>query len=127
MRSEDSTVDTPATPAGTAPLPPLLAITGPTGVGKSALALYLAQHFDGEIVSADSRQVYIGMDIATAKPSAAEQALVRHHLIDLVRPDEAYGLSAFQRQANAAIAGIQTRGRLPLLVGGTPQYVNAIV
>lgn len=104
----------------------LVTLTGPTAVGKSALALRLAAEFGGEIVSADSRQVYIGMDIATAKPSAAEQAAVLHHLIDIVPPDEAYSLGLYQRQAYAAINDILARGKLPFLVGGTPQYVYAV-
>ncbi len=105
----------------------LVIITGPTAVGKSDLALLLAAAFDAEIVSADSRQVYIGMNIATAKPTPAEQAAVPHHLIDLITPDQPYSLGLYQRQAYAAIDDIMARGKLPLLVGGTPQYVNAVV
>ncbi len=107
--------------------PLLITITGPTAVGKSELALRLAAEFDAEIVSADSRQVYIGMDIATAKPTAAERVAVPHHLIDLITPDQPYSLGLYQRQAYAAIDDILARGKLPLLVGGTPQYVNAVV
>jgi len=106
---------------------PLIAILGPTAVGKSALALHLAQEWRGEIVSADSRQVYRGMDIGTAKPSAAEQQLVPHHLIDLVNPGEPFTLAEFQRLAYAAIARIHARGNLPLLVGGTGLYVRAVL
>ncbi len=105
----------------------LVVVTGPTAVGKSDLALHLSLEFGAEMVSADSRQVYIGMDIATAKPTLAEQAAAPHHLIDLITPDQPYSLGLYQRQAYAAIDDIIARGRLPLLVGGTPQYINAVV
>lgn len=105
----------------------LITVTGPTGVGKSDLALRLAAALGGEIVNADSRTVYRGMDIGTAKPSMAEMAAVPHHLIDVVNPDEPYSLSVYQQQAYAAIDDIRRRGKLPLLVGGTLQYVSAVV
>ena len=101
----------------------VLAIVGPTAVGKSTLALGLASALDGEIVSADSRQVYRYMDIGTAKPTPERRAAVPHHLIDVVDPDEEYSLALFLRQARAAIRDIQSRSRLPILVGGTGQYV----
>ncbi|MEW5717381.1 MAG: tRNA (adenosine(37)-N6)-dimethylallyltransferase MiaA [Chloroflexota bacterium] len=106
---------------------PLIAIVGPTAVGKSALGLRLAQEFRGEIISADSRQVYRGMDIGTAKPSAAEQRLAPHHLIDLVNPNEPFTLAEYQRLAYAAIAHIHARGNVPFLVGGTGLYVRAVL
>jgi tRNA dimethylallyltransferase len=106
---------------------PLIAILGPTAVGKSALALELAQELRGEIVSADSRQVYRGMDIGTAKPSAAEQRRVPHHLIDLVNPDEPFTLAEYQHRAYATIAQIHARGNIPFLVGGTGLYVRAVL
>ena len=105
----------------------LLVIVGPTAVGKTALSLRLAGHFDGEIVSADSRLFYRGMDIGTAKPTPTERARVPHHLIDIAAPDETVGLAEFQEMAYRAIEDIQSRGRLPLLVGGTGQYVRAVV
>ena len=110
-----------------AQLPPLVAIVGPTAVGKTDLAVRLAKEIDGEIVSTDSRQVYRMMDIGTAKASREEQAQATHHLIDIVDPDEALGLAQFQQMAYAAIAQITARGRVPLLVGGTGQYVMAVV
>lgn len=106
---------------------PLLAIVGPTAVGKTALSLHLARLFDGEIVSADSRQVYRWMDIGTAKPTPAERATVPHHLIDVVDPDEDFSLALYQDMATAAIADIAARGKLPLLVGGTGQYLAAML
>jgi tRNA dimethylallyltransferase len=106
---------------------PLLVIVGPTAVGKTALALHLAQALDGEIVSADSRLFYRGMDIGTAKPAPEERARIPHHLIDIAAPDETVGLAEFHEHATAAIAGIHARGKLPLLVGGTGQYVRAVV
>ncbi len=106
---------------------PLVAILGPTAIGKSALGLQLAQEFRGEIVSADSRQVYRGMDIGTAKPTAAEQQLVPHHLIDLVDPDEPFTLAEYQHLAYATIAHIHARGNVPFLVGGTGLYVRAVL
>jgi tRNA dimethylallyltransferase len=106
---------------------PLVVIVGPTAAGKSALALRLAQQFGGEIVSADSRQIYRQMDVGTAKPSPEEQALVPHHMIDVVDPDGEYTLAHFQAAAYRAIAEIHARGRLPLLVGGTGLYVRAVV
>ncbi|MCI0478183.1 MAG: tRNA (adenosine(37)-N6)-dimethylallyltransferase MiaA [Anaerolineales bacterium] len=106
---------------------PLIAIIGPTAVGKSALALQLAQEFRGEIVSADSRQVYRGMDLGTAKPSPAEQQLTPHHLIDLVNPNEPFTLAEYQPRAYAIIAQIHARGNTPFLVGGTGLYVRAVL
>lgn len=105
----------------------LLAIVGPTAAGKTALSLILAQTLGGEIVSADSRQVYRGMDIGTAKASPEERALVPHHLLNIVDPDQVLTLAEYQRLAYAAIDDILARGRLPLLVGGTGQYVRAVL
>lgn len=107
--------------------PPLVAVIGPTASGKTTLAVDLAQQCDGEIVSADSRQLYRYMDIGTAKPTTAEQAAVPHHLIDVVTPDHNWTLAQYQRAAYAAIAGIHARSRVPLLVGGTGQYVTAVI
>ncbi len=107
--------------------PPLIAIVGPTAVGKTALAVRLAQAVDGEIVSADSRQVYRGMDIGTAKATPQERARVPHHLLDILDPDRSLSLAQFQALAYAAIDDILARGRVPLLVGGTGQYVMAVV
>ena len=109
------------------PIPNLLVIVGPTAVGKTALAIDLAQSLEGEIVSADSRQIYRGMDIGTAKPTRQEQSRAPHHLIDIVAPDEPYTLAQFQSDAYAAIDDILARGKLPLLVGGTGLYVRAVV
>jgi tRNA dimethylallyltransferase len=111
----------------TIPTTPLLAIVGPTAVGKTALSIALAQALNGEIVSADSRQVYRRMDIGTAKPTVAERAAAPHHLIDVVDPDEDYSLAVYQAQAYEAIDYIVRRGRLPLLVGGTGQYLAAVL
>jgi tRNA dimethylallyltransferase len=107
--------------------PPLVVILGPTAVGKTAVAICLAEEFNGEIVSADSRQVYRGMDIGTAKPTPEERARVPHHLIDVVEPDEEFHLARFQRLARAAIDDILSRGKVPFLVGGTGQYIRAVV
>ncbi len=109
------------------PAIPLIAIVGPTAVGKTALSLHLARLFNGEIVSADSRQVYRWMDIGTAKPTSAERASVPHHLIDVVDPDEEFSLALYQDMATAAIADIAARGKSPLLVGGTGQYLAAVL
>src|SRR3990170_410353 len=107
--------------------PPLLAIVGPTGIGKTALAVILSREVPMEVISADSRQVYRGMDIGTGKPTPEEQAAVRHHLIDVVDPVECYDAARFRRDALAAIEGIRRRGRLPVVVGGTGLYVRALV
>lgn len=105
----------------------LVAIVGPTAVGKSALAMRLAQALDGEIVSADSRQVYRYMDIGTAKPSSEERALIPHHLIDVIDPDEEFSLARYQEMAYQAIADIQRRRKLAILVGGSGLYVWAVL
>jgi tRNA dimethylallyltransferase len=105
----------------------LIAIVGPTGVGKTRLAIQLAQKFNGEIVNADSRQVYRFMDIGTAKPTKEEQPLVLHHLIDIINPDDDFSLAIYQRRAYTAILDIQNRGKLPFLVGGTGQYIWAVL
>ena len=105
----------------------LIAIVGPTAVGKSALAIRLAQVFDAEIVSADSRQVYRYVDIGTAKPSPEERALVPHHLIDVVDPDEDFSLALYQEMAYRVVEDINRRGRLALLVGGSGLYVQAVI
>jgi tRNA dimethylallyltransferase len=106
---------------------PLIVIVGPTAVGKTALSLRLAEAVGGEIVSADSRQVYRGMDVGTAKATPEERARVPHHLIDVVGPDETLSLAQFQELAQAAIGDIISRGCIPFLVGGTGQYVMAVV
>ncbi len=106
---------------------PLIALTGPTGVGKTAAAIRIAQRFGGEIVNADSRYLYRGFDIGVAKPSAEEQSLVSHHLIDILPSDGKMSLARFQELATVTIRDIQRRGRLPLLVGGTVLYLNAVV
>ena len=107
--------------------PPLLVVVGPTGVGKTAVAVRLAAMLPIEAVSADSRQVYRGMDIGTGKPSAAERAALTHHLIDVIDPDERYHVARFRAEALAAIEGIHGRGRLPVVVGGTGLYVRALL
>ena len=105
----------------------MVAIVGPTATGKSRLALRLAQHFDGEIVSADSRQVYRYMDIGTAKPGQQELSLVPHHLIDIVNPDRDFSLAQYQQLAYSTINDIQQRSKLALLVGGSGLYVWAVL
>ncbi len=106
---------------------PLIAILGPTAVGKTTLAIQLAQASRGEIVSADSRLVYRGMDIGTAKPSPAEQRAVPHHLLDLVDPGETFSLAHYQHLAITTIAEIHARGNVPFLVGGSGLYVRAVL
>jgi tRNA dimethylallyltransferase len=106
--------------------PPLVVIVGPTAVGKTEISIQLAERLAGEIVSADSRLFYRGMDIGTAKPDLSQRARVPHHLVDVADPDQAWSLAVFQRAAYQAIAEIHARGRLPFLVGGTGQYVRAV-
>src|SRR5262252_2684128 len=104
-----------------------LVLAGPTASGKSALALALAQHIELEIISVDSAQVYRGLDIGTAKPSALERAQVPHHLIDIVDPTDAYSAARFAADATRAIGEINRRGRVALLVGGTMLYFKALL
>jgi len=106
--------------------PPLVVVVGPTAVGKTGISIQLAERMDGEIVSADSRLFYRGMDIGTAKPSAEERARVPHHLIDVAEPYETWSLALFQKAAAETIDGIRARGKLPFLVGGTGQYIHAV-
>ncbi len=105
----------------------VVAIVGPTAVGKTEVALQLAERLNGEIVSADSRLFYRGMDIGTAKPTREELRRVPHHLIDVAEPDGIWSLALFQSAASEAIQEIHSRGRLPFLVGGTGQYVWSVI
>jgi len=107
--------------------PPLLVIVGPTGVGKTSVAVRLAARLSMETVNADSRQVYRGMDIGTGKPTVEDRAALRHHLLDVVNPDERYHAARFRADALEAIDGIRSRGRLPVIVGGTGLYVRALL
>jgi tRNA dimethylallyltransferase len=107
--------------------PRVVCIVGPTASGKSALAVALAERLGGEIVSADSRQVYRDLDVGTAKPTAEERRRVAHHCLDLVDPGTAFDVARFRAAATAAIAGVQRRGRLPVVVGGTGLYVRALL
>ncbi len=109
------------------PIIPLIAIVGPTAVGKTNLAVTVGPQFDAEIVSADSRQFYRQMEIGTAKPTPEERARAPHHLVDIADPDETVGLAKFLRMARAAIHDIAARGKRPFLVGGTGQYVRALL
>ncbi len=115
-----------STGAAVSELQPLVVILGATASGKTALAIGLARRFGGEIVSADSRQIYRQMDIGTAKPTPEERAAALHHLIDLVAPDESYSVALYQEAAETAIAEVLDRGHRPLLVGGTGLYITAV-
>lgn len=104
----------------------LVVIVGPTAVGKTEISIQLAERMNGEIVSADSRLFYRGMDIGTAKPTPEERARVPHHLVDVADPRETWSLALFQKAAAEAIAAIHARGRTPFLVGGSGQYIHAV-
>lgn len=106
---------------------PLITLVGPTASGKTRLAIALATAVNGEIIGADSRQIYQYMDIGTAKPTAEEQQQAKHHLIDIVKPDDNLALAEYQSRAYTTIANIHARGKIPLLVGGTGQYITAII
>jgi tRNA dimethylallyltransferase len=110
-----------------ASLPKLIVILGPTASGKSSLGIALALRWQGEIVSADSRQVYRGLDIGTAKVTPAERALVPHHLLDVAEPNDVYTVAQFQQDAITAINAILARGHQPFLVGGSPHYIQTVV
>lgn len=105
----------------------VIVLTGPTASGKSQTALCLAQALAGEIVSADSMQLYRGLDIGTAKPTREEQALVPHHLIDILEPQDTFSVAAFQEAASRAIQSIHQRGRRAIVCGGTGQYLSALI
>jgi tRNA dimethylallyltransferase len=106
---------------------PLVVIVGETASGKSATAIELAQKIDGEIICADSRTIYKGMDIGTAKPSTVERELIPHHLLDLIEPDQKFSAAEFKRLANKTIDDIHARGKTPILVGGSGLYIDAII
>ena len=106
---------------------PVVVILGPTGIGKTSLAAEIGPQWEAEVVSVDSRQFYRGMDIGTAKPSEAELSQVRHHLIDIAEPDETVGLASFLDLVRPLIREIHQRGKLPFLVGGTGQYIRALL
>lgn len=108
-------------------MPPIVALVGPTATGKSRLALELAVELDGEIVNADALQVYRGFDLGTAKPTREERARVRHHLIDVLAPEERFSAGRFARMARGALAEIGERGRLALVVGGSGFYLKALL
>lgn len=107
--------------------PPLIVIVGPTCVGKTEISIELAERLEGEIISADSRLFYRGMDIGTAKPSPMELSRIPHYLIDVADPDQPWSLAIFQKATHATIAQIHARGKLPFLVGGTGQYIWAVI
>jgi tRNA dimethylallyltransferase len=118
----------PSVPESTIRTPdPLVIILGPTAVGKTEIAIQLAERLGGEIISADSRLFYRGMDIGTAKPSKSELDRIPHHLIDIVDPDKVISLTIFQKLARLSIREVSKRGRLPFLVGGTGQYIRAVM
>ncbi len=105
----------------------ILAVTGPTASGKTSLAIALARELNGEIISCDSMQIYREMDIGTAKPTADEQAAVKHHLIDILPPDAPYSCSDYVKDAEAAIADVVSRGKLPIFCGGTGLYLDRLL
>src|SRR3954470_676488 len=114
-------------PSSSIPRPPPIFLAGPTAVGKSDVALLLAEKLGGEIISVDSMQVYRGLDIGTAKPSISDRARVAHHLIDVLDVSESFDAAAFVRLAKAALADIAARGKIPILCGGTGLYFQALL
>jgi tRNA dimethylallyltransferase len=106
---------------------PLIVVVGPTAVGKTALSLDIARRYSGEIICADSRTLYRGLDIGTAKPTQAEQTEISHHLLDIAQPDEFVGAARFQMLANQAISEILARGRVPIMVGGCGLYIDSVL
>lgn len=106
---------------------PILVIVGETASGKSALAIELAERLDGEIICADSRTVYKDMDIGTAKPSSADRRRIAHHMLDISTPDKRFTVVDFKREAERLIKDIHSRGKLPILVGGTGLYIDAVI
>ncbi len=108
-------------------LTPLVTVVGPTASGKTALAIELAEKFQGEIICADSRTVYKGMDIGTAKPSHEERKRIPHHLLDVVQPDQEFNVADFKRLAEASISDIQASGKLPIMVGGSGLYIDSVL
>jgi len=110
-----------------APTEMLLVVVGPTASGKTALGIELAKRLGGEIICADSRTVYKKLDIGTAKPTATEQQAVRHHLLDVVEPEEGFTVVDFKRLAEEAIEDIRSRGKVPIMVGGSGLYVDAVL
>ncbi|WP_193104220.1 tRNA (adenosine(37)-N6)-dimethylallyltransferase MiaA [Brachybacterium sp. FME24] len=112
---------------GDCEVPPLVAIVGATATGKSDLAIALARRLNGDVVNADALQLYRGMDIGTAKVTALERGSVPHHLLDVLEVTQEASVSAYQQAARAAIAGIRSRGRIPILVGGSGLYVRAVL
>ena len=107
--------------------PHIVAVVGPTAVGKTSLAIELAKHLNGEIISCDSMQVYRGMDIGTAKATVEERALVPHHLIDIKNPDEDFSCADFAMLANEAVKDILSRGKTPIFCGGTGLYLDSVI
>ena len=107
--------------------PKLVVITGPTASGKTALGVALAQRLGGEVVSADSMQIYRGMDIGTAKPTPEEMQGVPHHMIDIADPAENYSVSRYAKEAAACVDDILARGKLPIVVGGTGLYIDSLI
>lgn len=107
--------------------PFVLVVLGPTATGKSALAIALAKHFGGEVISADSRQVYRGMDLGTGKVTPKEMAGIPHHLLDIEHPSRAYNVERFKSDAESALTGILARGNMPIICGGTGFYIESIV
>lgn len=105
----------------------LIVVCGPTASGKTALSIGLAKRFSGEVVSADSMQIYRGMDIGTAKVTKAEMQNIPHHMIDIADPSEDYSVSRYVEEADAAVRGILSRGRLPIVAGGTNLYIDSLI
>ena len=107
--------------------PQIVVVAGPTAAGKTALGILLAQRYGGEIVSADSMQIYRRMDVGTAKASAEERAAVPHHMLDVAEPQESYSVARYVREATRCCEDILSRGRLPIVVGGTGLYIDALI